>query len=56
MDVLLAVVDENDLGEGVGRTKKEAEQKAAAAAWKSLDEGTAGPAADGDAEQAPESA
>ncbi len=61
----VAVVDENDLGEGVGRTKKEAEQKAAAAAWKSLDVNDAEASADGaaavdaaasDAEQAPESA
>lgn len=61
----VAVVDENDLGEGVGRTKKEAEQKAAAAAWKSLDvndsetsddDAAAVDAAASDAEQAPESA
>lgn len=61
----VAVVDSSDLGEGVGRTKKEAEQKAAAAAWKSLDvndsesavEGAAAvDAAASDAEQAPESA
>ncbi|AUN40040.1 ribonuclease III [Tsukamurella tyrosinosolvens] len=61
----VAVVDENDLGEGVGRTKKEAEQRAAAAAWKSLDvndseasddDAAAVDAAASDAEQAPESA
>ncbi|WP_336670652.1 ribonuclease III [Tsukamurella sp. USMM236] len=61
----VAVVDSSDLGEGVGRTKKEAEQKAAAAAWKSLDvndsespadDAAAGNAAASDAEQAPEPA
>ncbi len=33
----VVVVDGRDLGEGVGRTKKEAEQRAAAAAWDVLD-------------------
>ncbi|KXP10818.1 ribonuclease III [Tsukamurella pseudospumae] len=56
----VAVVDEHDLGEGVGRTKKEAEQRAAAAAWKSLDEddsdSSAAEAGTVAAEPAPESA
>ncbi|GAB3136161.1 ribonuclease III [Tsukamurella serpentis] len=37
----VAVVADDELGEGVGRTKKEAEQNAAAAAWKALDSGGA---------------
>ncbi|MDF0531207.1 ribonuclease III [Tsukamurella sp. 8F] len=38
----VAVVDGRDLGSGVGRTKKEAEQKAAAAAWQEIDENIPG--------------
>ncbi|GAA4395432.1 ribonuclease III [Tsukamurella soli] len=45
----VVVVAERDLGEGVGRTKKEAEQKAAAAAWEALDaeQGRPGAGAEG---------
>ncbi|WP_082177041.1 ribonuclease III [Arsenicicoccus sp. oral taxon 190] len=39
-----AVVGEETLGEGVGRSKKEAEQKAAEVAWTALDERAAEPA------------
>ncbi|MDL9939013.1 ribonuclease III [Gordonia sp. ABSL1-1] len=37
----VAVIGGEDLGEGVGRTKKEAEQRAAARAWQVLSERTA---------------
>ena len=47
----VAVVSGRDLGTGVGRTKKEAEQKAAQLAWRSLSEEDAE-----DAEGAPDSA
>ncbi len=43
------VVGERDYGRGVGRTKKEAEQKAAAAAWTTLDRGRPRPTAADDA-------
>lgn len=36
------VVSETEYGSGVGRSKKEAEQKAAAAAWTALDAGSSG--------------
>lgn len=36
-----AIVSQTGYGSGVGRTKKEAEQKAAAAAWQALDAGRA---------------
>jgi ribonuclease-3 len=38
----VAVVGGRELGSGVGRTKKEAEQKAAQLAWRSLDEARSG--------------
>ena len=47
------VVSDTAYGSGVGRTKKEAEQKAAAAAWQALDDsaGSAGSAAVDEAPQ-----
>ncbi|GAA4661294.1 ribonuclease III [Gordonia humi] len=36
----VAIVAGRDLGQGIGRTKKEAEQKAAALAWRTLNEST----------------
>lgn len=41
-----ALIGGNPYGTGVGRTKKEAEQKAASAAWNALTEGTAADAGD----------